>query len=269
MLHLNYHLHSTFSVDGHASCAEMCEAAIGAGFAEICFTEHIDFDREDKGYDYFDYEAYSAALDEVRGRYAGRLTVRKGLEFDFRRAFGAEVGDVLATMEFDFLLGSVHTAAGCPIWRLSEEAPADLDMRGLLAAYFAEVEALAASGWCHALGHFDYVYKHAPALVTPQRDAWYWRQVDRVLRRCIAAGVALEVNSHHVVDRGLGLAADGEILARYRALGGRLLTVGADAHRVSDIDHGFSEAEKAIRGAGYEAVTGYERGRPYAVPLGP
>jgi histidinol-phosphatase (PHP family) len=268
MIPLDYHVHSTFSADGGAPMLEMCEAALARGLAEIAFTEHLDFDRSDLVYGYYDDEAYSESIARARAAYAGRLTIRKGLEFDFRREFGTEVGDVLAAWDFDVLIGSVHSAAGYPIFRLAERTPPDLDVRALQADYFAEVEALAASGWCHVIGHFDYLYKQIPALVAPRRNAWYWRQVDRVLGRCVAGGVAIEVNTHHILDRGLGMAADVEILKRYRALGGRLVTVGSDAHRPPDVAQGFAEAEKALREAGFDTVFGYERGRPHAVPLG-
>jgi len=267
MIPIDYHLHSTHSADGEASIAEMCEAAVQRGLLEIGFAEHLDFDRDDPMYGYFDDGAYTAAIVEARETYAGRLVIRKGIEFDFRRAYGTEVGEVLAAWDFDYLIGSVHTAAGHRIWRLSREAPPDLDVRGLLADYFAEVEALAASGWCHVIGHFDYVFKQLPGLVAAQRDAWYWQQVRRILKRCIAGGVAIEVNTHHIMDRGWGPAADAEILDRYRALGGRLVTVGSDAHRPSDVAHGFARAEAALRKAGFADVTGYEHGRPYAVSL--
>ena len=105
--------------------------------------------------------------------------------------------------------------------------------------------------------------------MTPHRDAWYWRRVRRILERCIEGGVALEVNSHHVLDRGLALAADVEVLDRYRRLGGRRVTVGSDAHRPADVAHGFDRAEAALREAGFLEVTGYAAGRPYAVALRP
>ena len=52
-----------------------------------------------------------------------------------------------------------------------------------------------------------------------------------------------------------------------RALGGRLLVVGSDAHRPGDVAHAFPEAEAALRETGFESVTGYACGRPYAVAL--
>jgi histidinol-phosphatase (PHP family) len=281
MIPVDYHLHSTHSADGEASVLEMCEAALAKGLREICFTEHVDFDRADPAYGYLDWPAYTASVAEARSRYAGRLVVRQGVEFDFRRAYGAEPGEFLAGLDLDFAIGSVHSAAGYQIHRLWKDRPPGsarakprctgakpgLDLRTLLAEYFAETEALVASGWCHAIGHFDYIYKQLPDLAAGYRDAWYWRSVERILQACIAGGVAVELNTHHVLDRGAAMAADVEILRRYRALGGRLLVVGSDAHRPGDVAHAFPEAERDLRAAGFDAVTGYARGRPYDVAL--
>ena len=40
----DYHVHSSFSADCSISMEEMIEGAIQKGLAEICFTEHIDYD---------------------------------------------------------------------------------------------------------------------------------------------------------------------------------------------------------------------------------
>jgi histidinol-phosphatase (PHP family) len=266
MIPVDYHLHSTFSADGEAAVLEMCEAALAHGLREVCFTEHVDFDRSDPAYGHLDWAAYTASVAEARRRCAGRLVIRQGVEFDFRRAYGAEPGEFLAALDLDFAIGSVHSAAGCRIHRLWKDRPPGLDLRTLLAEYFAETEALVASGWCQTIGHFDYIYKQLPDLAAGYRDAWYWRSVERILRACIAGGVAVELNTHHVLDRGAAMAADVEIL-RYRALGGRLIAVGSDAHRPGDVAHAFPEAERDLREAGFDAVTGYACGRPYDVAL--
>jgi len=268
MLPADYHLHSTHSMDAEGDVREMCEAALAQGLRDVCFTEHVDFDRQDPAYGYLNWRAYAASIAEARAGYRRRgLSIRIGLEFDFRRAYGPEVGEVLAGMDFDFAIGSVHSAGGRPLFRLHQAPPQDLDVPALQAEYFAEIEALAASGWCHAIGHFDYLYKQLPDVFAPYRNAWYWERVEQILRRCIAGGVALEVNTHHVLDRGLALAADAEILRRYRALGGRLVTVGSDAHRPGGVAHAFDRAESALRDAGFREVAGYCRGRPYNLAL--
>jgi histidinol-phosphatase (PHP family) len=268
MLTFDYHMHSAHSKDGKNTVPEMCDAAVGLGLREICFTEHLDFDRGDPDYGFVDWEAFAASVAEARARYAGRLVIRLGLEFDFRREFGSEPAEVLATMPCDFRIGSVHSAAGRHLYNLAKEpAPQDLDLRAIHAEYLAEVGALAASGLASAIGHFDYVCKQLPLLAGPLRDEGYWRKVEQILERCIATGTALEVNTHHMLDRGLGMAADAEILRRYRGLGGRLVTVGSDAHRREEIAHNFVAAEQALRDAGFDAVTGFDGRRPYQVGI--
>ena len=268
MIALDYHVHSTHSKDGKNTVLETCEAALEQGLREICFTEHLEFDRLDPDYGFLNWEAYTASVAEARARYAGRLVIRQGLEFDFRRSYGSEPAEVLPTMPCDFRIGSVHAAAGRYLFNLTKEpAPADHDLREIMAEYLAEVEALAASNLASAIGHFDYVYKQLPGLVRPLRDEKYWREVERILARCVETGTALEVNTHHMLDRALEMAADVEILRRYRALGGRRVTVGSDAHRREDLKHNFAAAEQALRAAGFDAVTGFQSLRPYAVSL--
>jgi histidinol-phosphatase (PHP family) len=166
----------------------------------------------------------------------------------------------------DFTIGSVHSASGCRLYRLRKGLPAGFDVRRVLADYFAEVEALVATGWCHALGHFEYLYKQIPGVVGPVRDGWYWRSVEGILRQCIDARIGIETNMHHTLD-GCAMAADEEILRRYYDLGGRQVSVGSDAHRLGDVASDFARAEAALRHAGFDAVCGYEAGQSYFIPL--
>jgi len=267
MITVDYHLHSTHSGDGRDSILAMSEAALARGIREVAFTEHLDFDRTDPHYGFLDFDAYLATVADVRDRLRGRLTVRTAIEFDFRREYGREPRQVLRRLPVDFLLGSVHSAAGVAIYEIRPEQTDSLDLRALRSAYLNEVEVLVASGLCHGLGHFDYLYKTLPDVFGPMRDAAYWARVEDILRECVARGVALEVNTHHIWDRGMGLAADEEILHLYRRLGGRLVTVGSDAHRVADVGHGYAAAEAALGEVGFTALAGFEGGKAYEVPL--
>jgi histidinol-phosphatase (PHP family) len=67
MIPTDYHMHSTFSHDGHGTLDEMCRAALARGLSEICLTEHIDFDPEDENHGHFQYGDYAAAMAETRG----------------------------------------------------------------------------------------------------------------------------------------------------------------------------------------------------------
>jgi histidinol-phosphatase (PHP family) len=270
----DYHMHTTWSHDGRATAAEMAEAALAAGLREICLTEHLAPAPADPDHGFFRFDAYRAGVADLRAKYAGRLVIRTGIEFDYQRHYEGAVREALAGIEVDFRLGSVHAAAGLSIHRLSDAglteaalAGAGVDLAALQAAYFDEVEALAATGLASALGHFDYVYKQLPAVVGPRRDAGYWGRVERILALCIERGTGIEVNTQRLVEGTRGMAADVEILRRYRAMGGRRMTVGSDAHRRVAVGSGFDRAEAALREAGFTATDRYEAGRPTEVPL--
>jgi histidinol-phosphatase (PHP family) len=267
MITTDYHMHTHFSHDSQVPLEEMCETALGHGLRDICLTEHFDFDLSEPDCSRLNWDGYAAAVEAARARFAGRLTIRIGVEFGFRRAYGPKLGELIARMPLDFAIGSVHAAGGYQLYHLRKGVPADFDTQTVLEDYLEEVEALVASGWCHCLGHFDYVYKQVAHLVEPLRNEWYWRTIEGILRRCIGGGVAIEVNTHHIGE-GLAMAADPELLRRYHALGGRLVTVGSDSHRTSEVAHDFPMAEEALLAAGFDQVCGYQGGRPYFVPIG-
>ena len=43
MIVADFHVHSTFSVDGISTMEQHCIAAIQKGIKKICFTEHVDY----------------------------------------------------------------------------------------------------------------------------------------------------------------------------------------------------------------------------------
>ena len=42
------HVHSTFSIDGVSTMEDYCLIAEKSGIRAICFTEHVDFNSEEK-----------------------------------------------------------------------------------------------------------------------------------------------------------------------------------------------------------------------------
>ena len=83
MYYIDYHTHTKLSPDGEVPLMEMADAAVKAGLAELCVTDHYDLVDQDgkpepNGYD------WAPALEQWREaaeRYRGRLTIRLGMEF--------------------------------------------------------------------------------------------------------------------------------------------------------------------------------------------
>ena len=263
MTWMDYHLHSADSADCGESMARMCRRAVELGFSEICFTEHYDTDPYDPGYGYYDDARYERRLAAAREKFAGRLAIRKGLEFDWQSRHAGRTAELLAPYRFDFLIGSVHNVFGSmPEEALRRGFPPDEVYR----EYFGELRTLIATGLPNVLGHLDYVRKVAWQILGDYCYGDYERQVADVLARCVEAGIGLEVNSRYG-DRGQPIVPTADVLRLYQRSGGRIVTLGSDAHRASAVGTGLQEAARMLRQAGFTEQMAFRRGRPVPRPL--
>ena len=98
---------------GHATGAprEYAQAALDAGLAGICFTDHMPMPawydapwrmRRDQ------LAQYVADVQDAQAEFAGRLEVRLGLEADFHPGTERYVEEVLGAHPWDYVIGSVH-----------------------------------------------------------------------------------------------------------------------------------------------------------------
>ncbi len=256
---MDYHLHTADSADSAESMKRMCRRAVEQGLDEICFTEHYDTDPYDPGYGFYDDTRCERRLKAARKSWGARLTIRKGLEFDFQSRYAGRTGELLAPYRFDFLLGSVHNVfGGTPRRAICERGfPPDEVYR----YYFEETRTLIASGLPHCIGHLDYVRKTCWDVLEGYRYADYEGEMADVVDRLVAAGIGLEVNTRHR-DAGAPIVPGPDVLRMYRRAGGRVITLGSDAHRAAGLGAGFAEAVEMIREAGFREQTAFEDGRP-------
>lgn len=249
------HVHSTFSCDAKDSLESLCQRAIEAGLTHICFTDHYDLIEGDMGFHYLDLDAYTQALDAVRRQFQGRLHILKGVEFGEPHLFPQEFQEVKA-MGFDMIMAGIHSFDSCFIG--DEALLMRFSPEEVFANYYGEVLQLVETGGFDVLAHLDLPkrYLGKPIGQDPL--------IDRILSCLADKGIALEINTSPL-RKGLGeCAPDYEILNRYRSLGGRRVTVGSDAHGISDVGAGFPYAARLLLKAGFKD-TGYFKMRQFRV----
>ncbi|HEU0163761.1 MAG TPA: PHP domain-containing protein, partial [Thermomicrobiales bacterium] len=105
---LDYHVHTTRSIDCHTPILASCEAAIARGVREIAFTDHVDFEPADEGYGFYDYEGYLSDIERARDRFGDRLTILAAAEIDFNTRNTGQIEAFLGDHAYDFVIGSVH-----------------------------------------------------------------------------------------------------------------------------------------------------------------
>jgi histidinol-phosphatase (PHP family) len=140
-------------------------------------------------------------------------------------------------------------------------------LRDIVAPYFDEVEAAARSGLFDALGHIDFVKRFLYPHVTPADLAAAPELYERILDALVESGTALEINTSGLRHSPNESYPSPAIVARFRALGGRAVTVGSDAHRADNLAWGLDEGYGAAADAGFEALTFRRGDDPVAVRI--
>jgi histidinol-phosphatase (PHP family) len=136
-----------------------------------------------------------------------------------------------------------------------------------VAPSFDEVEAAARSGLFDALGHLDVVKRFLHPFVTPADLADAPELYEPILGALVDSGTALEINTsglRHPVGETYPSAA---VVARFREMGGRAVTVGSDAHRAEQFAWALADGYQHAASAGFGALSFRRGGERVAVAI--
>jgi len=268
-LPLDSHLHTVRSPDADAQLDAYAAMAVERGIAELAITDHVDFDPAMPAYGYASFADRERDVREAAVRWADRgLAIRFGVEVTYERRYEDEIRGWLARHPHDFVIGSVHISADSP-YKADNVATfaTGRSLPEIVAPYFDEVVAGARSGLFDTIGHLDFVKRYLIPHVTPADLAAAPELYERILVALVESGTALEVNASGLRQLPRETYPSAAIVARYRALGGRYVTIGSDAHRTEWFAYGLSEAYGRARGAGFEALAFRRGGDRVAVAM--
>ncbi|HEY5268969.1 MAG TPA: histidinol-phosphatase HisJ family protein, partial [Anaerolineales bacterium] len=227
MIPLDYHMHTRFSEDGKDTLEAMCLRAIELGIPEIGFSEHWDVGPYEKNPRFFQPVPWYAELERLRELFAGKLTIRAGIEVAEPHLYPQPAAEVLTRTPFDYVLGSVHFVG--PHFIFDEAYFRTHTADEIYRAYFVEVGTLLQTADLDILAHLDVPVRTAKPIFgyDPTR---YEDQIRRILRMVIDRNLALEVNTAGLRKAAQNLMPDPLILKWYAGMGGERLTLGSDAH---------------------------------------
>jgi histidinol-phosphatase (PHP family) len=252
------HMHTRFSTDSRMTIAEAMARGRELGLG-ITVTEHLDLD-------YPEPKAYVFDVDEYLRQYAAYRsdTVLLGIEIGMRVDQTEGNAAVVASHAFDFVLGSIHV-----IDRIDIYLKGFYLRRSKATVYGQYLATMADCLECHefidSLGHIDYIARYARYDDPELHYGEFAAAVDAVLGRLAAAEKALEINTRRLGDAD-AVAALLPIYHRFRQLGGKLVTIGSDAHRPKEIGKHFAVAVDMAAACGLRPVY-YKERKPEYVKL--
>jgi len=268
-LPLDAHLHTDLSPDSTVPVDEYARQAVERGIPEIAITDHVDFDPAAPAFAHTTFAQRERVVRDAAARWADRgVAIRFGVEVTWDRRWADDIAAWLRAHPHDFVIGSVHVYRDSPYAADRVAAfVAGKDLRAIVAPYFEEVEAGARSGLFDAMGHIDFVKRYLAPHVTAADLATAPALYEPILAALVASGTSLEVNTSGLRQAAAELYPGPAIVARYRELGGRAVSVGSDAHRPEAFAWALDDGYAAAAAAGFDALTFRRGGAPVSVAL--
>lgn len=256
------HIHCHFSGDSDAAPEAMIYAAQEKNLDGICFTDHLDYDyKEDPKLFLLDVDAYQKEIASLKELYRNKFPILWGIELGLQPQVAEKNNRITTAYPFDFVIGSSHVVNGCDPYypdyfegRPEEEAFIEY-FESILANIHTDTD-------YDVYGHLDYVVRYAP-----NQDRFYSYKrfadiIDEILRTLISQGKGIELNTGSFKYGVFQPNPCEDILARYRQLGGEIITLGSDAHKPADVAHSFGYIFDILKRAGFQYFTVYEARQP-------
>lgn len=250
-IYTDYHMHSTFSIDGRASIEALCRRALNLGFNEIAITEHAEWHPAYRGK--FDVNGYFNELERCRAIFApGGLTVLSGVELGNPHDYVEQATGLLTARPFEVRIASVHWLYGENIHDAS--CFAGRDPLEVYADYFASLGQMAAEfSQIDIIAHFDRILWRGSLLGIPLKLG----PLEAVIRDALATiawrGLALELNTRLLNHTPNWRAELVTMLRWFREEGGRLVVVDSDAHKADQMGTNLDLALDTLAKAGIAA----------------
>ena len=247
----DFHIHTCFSGDSEANVDAVIQSAISKGLKYMAITDHNDYQFENGIFE-LDIEKYYDFMTAKKLEYKDQIAISVGIECGLEPKYAERINKLLDSYKFDFVIGSSHVINGRdPYYKeYFENRPVHDAMVEYLESI---IENITVFNNFDVYGHLDYMMRYAP--VSPEEKRYdyneYSELFDTILTKLISNGKGIEINTSPLRSGLVDTNPNIQVIKRYRELGGKIITIGSDAHKPGDVGTNFDVAIDMLKDAGF------------------
>ena len=265
---VDLHVHTDNSFDGHHSATFLCEKAEFQDLRAVAFTDHCEIDqfKTDNKYEKRVWQSFFEVA-KARSAFTGKLLVLNGIELGQPAYDIPKANDIVARYDYDQILGSVHNLRDGQDFYFMDNLAYETACR-YLKEYFDEIIEMLHWGKFDVLAHLTYPLRYfysKSGLTIDLND--FKGQIDEILSLTAKQDKALEINTAGLRQPLNKLQPETDIIKRFRELGGRLVTVGSDAHYAEHLAMDIDKAYDAALSAGFTEIAFFQRRTPMIMKI--
>ncbi|MGV8981886.1 histidinol-phosphatase HisJ family protein [Clostridium sp.] len=262
----DHHVHTEFSGECSTPMEVIINRAMLLGLKEVMFTDHLDFDYPSADICFeVDYKKYIEVLEKLTVQYSD-MDILLGIEVGYQPGLNERINQLLNSHDFDFVICSIHAWNGAALdkgdlfkGRSQEEGyRAYFDILKYTIENFDNFD---------VIGHLDFIVRYGDFENKSIRYEDYKIILDEILSLIIKKGKGIELNTSGLRYKLSSMHPSRQILTRYFELGGRIITIGSDAHKLNDLYADFDKAILELKEIGFSEITTFKNRKPNFIKI--
>ena len=233
------HVHSSYSFDSNENLENYINVSDNN---DIITTEHLDFENPIINYkdSLIDYLKYVGQIKNLNKKYSNKFFL--GIEIGYTPNSEKRIEDFLKDKNFNLKLLSIHQNGNYDYMCVNKKL---ISLEVLIQEYFEQmIQALESSIEFNVLAHFEYGLRMIDISVT-DFDNLASVFLNKIIELIVKKEIAFEVNTKSMYKyKKENLYS--YMIEKYIKKGGRLFTLGSDAHNIKEYAYKFDEATKFL-----------------------
>ena len=233
------HVHSNFSFDSNEELENYINVS---NKNDIVTTEHLDFANPIINYEdsSIEYLKYIEEIDSLNKKYSNKFF--SGIEIGYTPNSEKRIEDFLKDKNFNLKLLSIHQNGLFDYMCVNKKL---ISLEAFIQEYFEQmIQALESSIEFNVLAHFEYGIRIIDISVT-DFDSLASKFLNKIIELIVKKEIAFEVNTKSMYKyKKENLYS--YMIEKYLKKGGKLFTLGSDAHNIKDYAYKFDDARKFL-----------------------
>jgi histidinol-phosphatase (PHP family) len=264
---IDHHMHTNYSPDADplATMESYIIQAKLQGVEGVMFTDHVDLESPIEIFiEIVDYVAYKKEVEDLKIKT--NFPIYMGVEIGYQPQLHEKYNQFLSAHDFDFVICSMHLADGLDFY-YGDFFTGKTQNEAYLRYFEVVLECVKVFDDYDVFGHLDFIIRYGKFDILDYDFDQYKEIIDHILRTIISKNKGIELNTSGLRYGLAHMHPKFEIIKRYQELGGKIITLGSDAHRVSDYLKDFDLAKELLLKAGFDEIAVYEKRVPRFVKL--
>lgn len=276
---IDCHSHTNHSPDAKDGAEMMCTKAMELGLAAYAITDHCEVNRYysidyhngvPNGYDTYDFsvdlEKSVAEVTALKEKLDGRLNLICGVELG-QATFDFDIANKVASdKRLDFIIGSMHQLPGAYDFAFIDYKK--YNVPDLLTAYYDELYKLCVWNKFDVLGHLTYTLRYIEGENGIKVDmSQFAEQIEACFRVLIQNGKGIEINTSGLRQKYGKPFPTLDYVKLFHDMGGEILSIGSDAHCVSDLGSNIKDGVQRALEAGFKNICYFKERKPHFVSI--